>query len=219
MKLTRLVTIAMIGFTLVGYGAHGAKAQGSKTPDEMSAIFDDINDIDKLRVLNPLKLTAEQVGKLVTLVQDEQKAYNKRLADAAVAPLKPLAKDVKEIRSKLLSGGTIPTDFDEKVKNIQTDFLAKRKKEDAGTVSTLSAGMKQILTKEQVDVAVGLTRNLTKKDGQDTLKGDNDAFFNLYVIGTFITYPRIVPLLQDMQKALAEVKTGYHGTPIKEARR
>jgi len=219
MKLTRLLTIAMIGFTLVGYGAHGAKAQGSKTPDEMSAIFDDINDIDKLRVLNPLKLTAEQVGKLVTLVQDEQKAYNKRLADAAVAPLKPLAKDVKEIRSKLLSGGTIPTDFDEKVKNIQTDFLAKRKKEDAGTVSTLSAGMKQILTKEQVDVAVGLTRNLTKKDGQDTLKGDNDAFFNLYVIGTFITYPRIVPLLQDMQKALAEVKTGYHGTPIKEARR
>lgn len=219
MKLTRLLTIAMVGFTLVGYGAHGAKAQGTKTPDEMSAIFDDINDIDKLRVLNPLKLTAEQVGKLVTLVQDEQKAYNKRLADAAVAPLKPLAKDVKEIRKKLLSGGTIPTDFDEKVKNIQSDFLAKRKKEDAATVAALSAGIKQIFTKEQVDVAVGLTRNLTKKDGQDTLKGDNDAFFNFYVIGTFITYPRIIPVLQDIQKALVETKTGYHGKPIREARR
>src|SRR5438105_8233382 len=98
------------------------RAQNDSIPAEVSALFDDITDIDKLRVLNPLKLTPDQVDKIVAIIEKSQKDYNKALADAAVPPIKEIAKDIKDTRKKMVSGDPIPKDFDEKVKKLQNDY-------------------------------------------------------------------------------------------------
>lgn len=179
-----------------------ASAQTEIIPKEMQALFADISDIDKLRVLHPLKLTAEQLDKITSTLKAVQDAYNAKLTEAAVPPLRLLAKDIKETREKMLATHSgVPKDFDEKVKKLQSDFTKRRDAEDKATIKSLSDSIKAVLTKEQIVTAVSIARKFSEVDGKPTKKGTDDQFFNLYVLGTFIVYPRIVPLLQDMRKA------------------
>lgn len=194
------LSIALLG----GLSHSTARAQNDIVPKEVSALFDDISDIDKMRIINPLKLTAEQYGKLIAAIKKAQDDYNKGLAEAAAPPIKQIAQDIKETRRRMLtSGGDVPKDFDEKVKKIQEEFVKQRGKQEGTTLQSLSNDIRAILTPEQFDKAVKLTRTLTEKDGKATLKGEDAKFFNFYVLGTFIQYSRIIPLLEDMKKTAA----------------
>src|SRR5947209_13834760 len=99
----RCLTIAGSAFTLFAATlTQQARAQTDVIPKEVIALFDDINDIDKLRVLNPLKLTSEQLDKLITSMKKATDDYNRKLADAVVPPLRALASDIKDARAKML---------------------------------------------------------------------------------------------------------------------
>lgn len=179
------------------------RAQSDALPEEVMALFNDITDIDKMRVLNPLKLTAVQLDKLISTIRASQESFNRRLDAAAIPPIRAIAKEIRETRQKLLKGGEIPKDFDEKVRKLHEDFLKRRKAEEENTLKSLAAAIRSILTEQQVQQAVTIARKWTEENGQPTKQGTNEQFFNLYVLGTFITYPRIVPLLEDMRKAIA----------------
>jgi hypothetical protein len=186
-----------------------ARAQSEIIPKEMQAVFADIDDIDKLRVLNPLKLTADQLGKIIPIVKKAQTDYNSKLADAVVPPIRKIASEIKDTREKMLATHSgVPKDFDEKVKKLQEDFVKKRKAEDNATLKSLSDSIKAVLTKEQVAKAASLARKLTEEDGKPTQKGTDDQFFNLYVLGAIGLYPRIVPLLEDMRKSAESAEVG-----------
>jgi hypothetical protein len=208
--------MAIGGFMALMIGAlprQGA-AQSDFIPNEVVALFRDIDDVDKLRVLNPLKLTAEQLEKIIAEVKKHQDAYNRRLADTLVPPIQRIARDIKETRRKLLTGGDIPKDFDEKVKKIQADYIKRREQENHDTLKSLSDKFRAILTEEQVKKAVELAKTLTQKDGKPTMKGSDAEFFNYYVMMTFVVYPRIVPLMEDMKRALQEeAASGSSATP------
>jgi len=188
-----------------------ARAQTDIIPKEMQALFTDISDIDKLRVLNPLKLTADQLDKIIPIVKKAQTDYNAKLAEAAVPPIRKIASEIKETREKMLATHSgVPKDFDEKVKKLQAEFVKRRKAEDNATLKSLSDSIKAILTKEQVSTASSLARKLTEEDGKPTQKGSDDQFFNLYVLGTIVVYPRIVPLLEDMRKTAESAEITGH---------
>jgi len=188
-----------------------ARAQTDIIPKEMQALFTDISDIDKLRVLNPLKLTADQLDKIIPIVKKAQTDYNAKLAEAAVPPIRKIASEIKETREKMLATHSgVPKDFDEKVKKLQAEFVKRRKAEDNATLKSLSDSIKAILTKEQVSTASSLARKLTEEDGKPTQKGSDDQFFNLYVLGTIVVYPRIVPLLEDMLKTAESAEITGH---------
>src|SRR5947209_3589866 len=104
------------------------RAQQESVPKEVTALFDDIDDIDKLRVLNPLKLTPDQIDKIIALIQQQERDYNAKLTEAAVPPIREIAKDIKETRRKMLTGASLPADFEAKVKQIQADYDRRRKK-------------------------------------------------------------------------------------------
>jgi hypothetical protein len=215
MKLSRPFLAAWLTITFVVPCAQSAVAQSEIIPKEVEALFDDINDIDKLRVLNPLKLTTDQLDQIIVIVKKAQDDYNKKLADAAVPPIKEIAKEIKETRRKMLAGATIPKDFDEKVKKHQEAFVKRRNQEDFNTLKGLAEAVKKVLTKEQFTKAVSIAKDFLEKQGKE-VKGEDDKFFNYYVLGTLITYPRIVPLLQDMRAArVASGKIGGY----REARR
>jgi Spy/CpxP family protein refolding chaperone len=201
MKPARWLIGCLLAALLFGAAQRPARAQTEPIPAEVAALFDDINDIDKLRILNPLKLTTEQIDRLIAAIKQAQSNYNKRLADAAVPPIRQIAQEIKETRRRMLAGESVPKNFDEKVKKLQDEFIAKRTKEDSGTLKSLSDTIHEILTPDQVKKAVKLAKDLTEEDGKPTLKGSDDQFFRYYVLHTFILYPRTVPLLEDMKKA------------------
>ncbi|MGC8669064.1 MAG: hypothetical protein ACP5VE_13195 [Chthonomonadales bacterium] len=204
MKLLSFAAITFAAVWLAAGAPRSAKAQSQFVPPEVVALFNDIDDIDKLRVLNPLNLTPEQIDKLIPTIQQAQQDYNKKLADAAVPPIKEIAAQIKATRRRLLSGGEVPKDFDERVKKIQAEFIARRDKEDAATLKSLVEAIRGILTPQQVGAAVTEARKALGEQNKSGPKADEDRLFSYYVLQVFITYPRILPLLQDMRDARAK---------------
>jgi hypothetical protein len=210
----RIVAALILGLTVRTIG--GARAQSQPpteyVPKEVQALLVDLSDIDKMRVLGPMKLTQDQLGQLITTMTKATDDYNRKVSAAAVPPIKQIAKEIKETRAKVIAGAPIPKDFDEKVKKIQDDFLKRRAAEDKNTLKSLSDAIRKIYTKEQVDRAIKLARTLTARDGEE-LKGTDDQFFNLYVKGTFIDYAGIVPLLEAIKKATGEQAATFLAKP------
>jgi hypothetical protein len=178
-----------------------ARAQSEIVPKEVQDIFADVSDIDKLRILNPMKFSGEQLDKIIAVLKKAQTDYNSKLREAAVPPIKDMAKEVRAVRQKMLeTHSAVPKDFDEKVKKVQSDFTKRRDTEDANTLKSVSDSIRAILTQDQIDKGVAVAKRFAEVDGKPTMKGADEKFFNLYVLGTFIVYPRIVPLLEDMRK-------------------
>lgn len=179
-----------------------AQAQGELLPKDVSGLLDDVSDIDKLRILNPLKLTADELDKIITSVKATQDTYNKKIADGTASKMRELATEIKETRAKMLtSGGGVPKSFDDKMKQVESDLVARRKEADTAALKGLSDAIRTVLKADQIKTAVTLARKFNESDGRPTATGTDAQFFNYYVLGTFIVYPRIVPLLEDMKKA------------------
>lgn len=170
-------------------------------PREVLALFDDIDDIDKLRVIAPLNITPDQVDKIIALLDTTSRSQNVRLSALAVPPIKDLAAEIKAVRAKMLTGGAIPKDFDQKVVKLQAAFVKQKKAEEAKSLVTVTTGIFNLFTKTQISKAVQITRANTMLDGKPTMEGDDNAFFTYYVLNTFMSYPRMIPLLLDIKKA------------------
>jgi hypothetical protein len=200
------LTPVLLALAALSYTPHGAPAQGPQTetvPKEVLVLLDDLSDIDKLRVLNPLKLTEDQLGKIVDVINKARATYLQKVTAVTVPPIRDMAKEIKELRKKLLTGGDVPADFDKRVKKIQDDYVTRRETEVTNALKSLSTSIKSILTSSQYEKAISLAKNFTKQDGKPTLKGTDEQFFNFYVKGVFIDYAGIVALLEDMKKAVA----------------
>lgn len=181
-----------------GASGTGTTAQTNGTLDKTYAEMD---DIEKLRLLNPLKLTPAQLNTTLTSLKKREADYNSRLQAAIVPSIRDMAKEIKETRRKMLDGAAIPTDFDAKVKKIQSNFDEKQKQIDFDTLKGLSDEIRAALTPTQIDAAVTITRKIFKREDKAKDKNEDEKYFNLYVLGTFIAYPRMSTLLQDMRKA------------------
>jgi len=201
MKTLRWIVWGLLGVLCVGVMRLPLTAQNDVIPAEVHSLFNDISDIDKLRILNPLELTPEQIDRLIVVIKRAQDDYNRKLADAAVPPIRKIAGEIKETRRKLLTGGSVPKDLDDKVKKIQADFMEKHRQQRNVTLKGLSDAVREVLTKKQVATATSLARNFLDEEGRTSSKTTDAQYFNYYVLQTFILYPRILPLLEDMKKA------------------
>jgi len=197
-RRTALALFVLTLGCLVGPGLCARAQDDPGMPPDTAAIFDSIDDIDKLRLLNPLGLTAQQLDKIIPMLTARQRAYNARILELAVEPLKAIAPDIKATRSKLLVGGAIPNDIDEKIKRLQKEFADRRTQEQDKNLKLVADGIRSVLTTAQYKAVVATSRrDFTGKEGTD------EQFFNLWVRETVVAYPRIVPLLEDMRKARA----------------
>lgn len=201
MTLHRLYVSAVIAASLLI--ANSPVSAQTEVPTEVVTLFDEINDIDKLRVINALKLTNDQRDSIIEALKQFRAAYNKVLVDTVVPPLREISKEVKETRGKMLKGGSVPPDLDEKVKKIQAAYVKKRDTVEFNTLKGMSETIKKILTSSQFLTAADLARKGTTVDGKPTARGDDDKFFNLFILNVFLRYPRILTLLEDVKKSQA----------------
>jgi hypothetical protein len=197
-----LVSIFTLGLCLSAPAQDAAKS-GAVIPPEVVALITDLNDIDRMRVIGPLKLKPDQLDRLIALMEKSTEDHNRKLAEAAVPPIREIAKDIKETRRKVIAGAPIPTDFDEKVKGIQDAYNARRTKQEFDTLKSLSEGVRAVLTSAQIEKATSLARAALDDAGAKT-RGTGDKYFNLYVKSVFIDYPNIIPLLKAVRAAVSQ---------------
>jgi hypothetical protein len=168
---------------------------------QVAQMFDDLDDIDRLTSLNPLKLTADQLDRLIAAVSVAKEAYDKQYLTLANAALKTIADEIHDVKRKALAGGELPEDFNNRAKKASVSVAAAYSKLDTENLANLAPVIHEILTASQVAVAVKLCRNSAAQAGRPTA-GTDTQWFNQYVMSVIISYPRIVPLLKEMRAAI-----------------
>ncbi len=184
-----------------------AAAQGQAAPDpdkaskEVEALKVDLDDLDALHVLLPLKFTPEQMDKLIAAISSAKADYDKKYNALSGAPLLKIADEIRETRKKAVAGTPIPTAFDDRIRALQAEFYPKRADLDTANVVALSAAVKPILTADQIALCTKMETEAYKRNKRYNEKTTDAQFFNAYVLDIFISNPRIVPLLKDMRAA------------------
>jgi hypothetical protein len=188
---------------------------GAEPPADVAALFVAIADIDILRLINPVKLTPDQAGKLATTITEAQKTYTKNLADAVGPGLRKLADEINATRKKVVAGEPIPADFDARIKAADAAYQKDRDRINLENFKSLIASTRKILTDRQLGTAAELMR---KNNPDKDPNADPEKWYNAYVLEVFINYPRIVPLLNEIKKALPPASTASPGSAAPESK-
>ena len=197
----RMVSLAallfLLSLLLTGWWAHAQTGTNNANAKDTQAVFDTLDDLDRLHVLNPLKLTPEQIDKIVEALATEQKDYDARQV-ALNAPVIALATEIRTTKRKALAGEAIPQDFDDKINKLRVSYNAKQIAINQQTLADLTAKVKPILTEKQIGVITKLEKDAYAKQGR-TAKGDADQWLAQYVLDEFINAPHPAALLKEMR--------------------
>ncbi len=197
-------SVTVLAVVLLGcLGCRGAWAQDAQR--ETGAILDAVNDIDKLRVIMPLKLSGSQIDKIVEAIVKGRAAFNKEIEQAATQPPARMADEIRRVKASALTGAPIPKDFDDRIKKMQDAFLEKRKSAENTALKSLSDAARAVLTPAQIKSAADSAKSAAEElAGGSPLKGTEAQWFNYYVLNVLIRYDRIDVLLAEVKAAGAK---------------
>jgi hypothetical protein len=194
---------ALVAVLLGCLGCRVASAQDAQR--EAGAILDAVNDIDKLRVIMPLKLSGSQIDKIVDAIVKGRAAFNKEIEQGATQPPTKMADEIKRVKAAALTGAPIPKDFDERIKKMEDAFLEKRKAAENTALKALSDAVRAVLTPAQIKSASDSAKAAAEElAGGSPLKGTEAQWFNYYVLNVLIRYDRIDLLLGEVKSAGAK---------------
>ena len=200
-----LLGLAMAGFLLAPMAAGGLPAVCQEEGLDKAAVqqlLDELDDIDLMRSLTPLKLTGEQIDKLVSTISDAQTAYDKKIAELNSSTIGKMADEIHKRHKDAVSGAAASKAFDDKVKALIADSGAKREKVNTDNLVQMTGACGKIVTADQKKIAAQLEKDTFAKLGRPMSKDNkDDQYFNQYVVDIFINYRRIVPLLKAMKSA------------------
>ncbi len=208
----RSVPLTLSVFLLLG-GAVGtpvrARAQGQESPPpsskEIDQLYDMLDDINKLNVLNPLKLTPDQLDKLIAVADATATDYAQKVAALKAQSIHDLAKEIRATKQRAVAGGEITQSFLTQIIS-RSDSLAKKRDDlDINTWVAMIAKVRQILTPDQYNTAIKEIRTQADKEPDINSHGKPEQWFNMFVLQVFLKYPRIVPLLKEMRAAAGNV--------------
>jgi hypothetical protein len=199
------VALALVGggFGALQVTSHPARAQAptnaAQPAKEVQDLLMDLDDIDTLRVLLPMKFTPEQIEKLIPVINNARTDYDTKSAALTSVPLLKMAAEIRETRKKAIAGTPVPTPFDDRIKGIQADVAAKRKALDAANILALSDACRKILTADQYALCIKMEIDAYKRNKRYNDKASEGQYFNAYVLDVFLGNPRTVPLLKELK--------------------
>jgi hypothetical protein len=165
---------------------------------QADAVLQDIADIDAAVLLSTIKLSAEQLKRLVPGLKAIQADHNARVAKAANAAMQMIAADVKAARRAALAGTPPGKSLMDRAKKAADDFKKVREREDNTTLGRLSSEFRKVVTPEQIALGAKWGRAQFKSS-----EGDDVQFFNVWILKAVMGSPRSMALLEEMQSALA----------------
>lgn len=195
--ISRLLIATVVCLTLIC--SRQARAQDTKPKVDATAIVLDLEDIDRLRSMAPLKITAEQAGKLAQALDSARTEYDKKVTELGTRVFGPLMQEARDIRKQMLAGGELPREFDDKVAAAQADFLKQRNTINTENIQKVATAVKGILTESQAALATKMERREWEKEHPDAKNATDGQLFNLYCVDVFISNPRAGALLKEIK--------------------
>ena len=193
MRRIGLITAMACGLVL------GVPQQASTpTLSEVDQLLLALSDITWFHNIRPLNLTKAQIERLIPL---HERAYKQleRLIQEEAKELRNRKDEILRIREDTSRGKSLPKEFLETIKRLETDAAQKRRQLRAQVVSEVATELKPTFTDEQFQYMVKRSKEVLESARVDVSQLKDDQLYALFVENVFLD-PRAPELLKEWQR-------------------
>ena len=193
MRRIGLILAIACGLTL------GVPQQASTpTLSEVDQLLLALSDITWFHNIRPLNLTKAQIERLIPL---HERAYKQleRLIQEEAKELRNRKDEILRIREDTSRGKSLPKEFLETIKRLETDAAQKRRQLRAQVVSEVATELKPTFTDEQFQYMVKRSKEVLEAARVDVAQLKDDQLYALFIESVFLD-PRAPELLKEWQR-------------------
>lgn len=174
--------------------------QQASTPtlSEVDQLLLALSDITWFNNIRPLNLTKPQIERLIPL---HERAYKQleRLLQEEAKELRNRKDEIMRIRDDLARGKSLPKEFLETIKRLESDAAQKRRQLRAQVVSEVATELKPNFTEEQFKYMVKRSKEVLESARVDISQLKDDQLYALFVESVFLD-TRAPELLKEWQR-------------------
>ena len=193
MRRIGLILAMACGLTL------GVPQQASTpTLSEVDQLLLALSDITWFNNIRPLNLTKTQIERLIPA---HERAYKQleRLIQEEAKELRNRKDEILRIREDTARGKSLPKEFLETIKRLETDAAQKRRQLRAQVVSEVATELKPTFTDEQFQYMVKRSKEVLEAARVDVAQLKDDQLYALFIESVFLD-PRAPELLKEWQR-------------------
>jgi hypothetical protein len=174
--------------------------QQASTPtlSEVDQLLLALSDITWFNNIRPLNLTKPQIERLIPA---HERAYKQleRLIQEEAKELRNRKDEILRIREDTSRGKSLPKEFLETIKRLETDAAQKRRQLRAQVVSEVATELKPTFTDEQFQYMVKRSKEVLEAARVDVAQLKDDQLYALFIESVFLD-PRAPELLKEWQR-------------------
>lgn len=174
--------------------------QQASTPtlSEVDQLLLALSDITWFNNIRPLNLTKPQIERLIPL---HERAYKQleRLIQEEAKELRNRKDEIMRIREDTARGKSLPKEFLETIKRLESDAAQKRRQLRAQVVSEVATELKPNFTEEQFQYMVKRSKEVLESARVDVSQLKDDQLYALFVENVFLD-ARAPELLKEWQR-------------------
>jgi hypothetical protein len=193
MRRIGLILAIACGLTL------GVPQQASTpTLSEVDQLLLALSDITWFNNIRPLNLTKTQIERLIPA---HERAYKQleRLIQEEAKELRNRKDEILRIREDTSRGKSLPKEFLETIKRLETDAAQKRRQLRAQVVSEVATELKPTFTDEQFQYMVKRSKEVLEAARVEVSQLKDDQLYALFIESVFLD-PRAPELLKEWQR-------------------
>ena len=193
MRWIGLILAIACGLTL------GVPQQASTpTLSEVDQLLLALSDITWFNNIRPLNLTKTQIERLISA---HERAYKQleRLIQEEAKELRNRKDEILRIREETSRGKSLPKEFLETIKRLETEAAQKRRQLRAQVVSEVATELKPHFTDEQFQYMVKRSKEVLESARVDVSQLKDDQLYALFVENVFLD-SRAPELLKEWQR-------------------
>lgn len=156
-----------------------------------------LSDITWFHNIRPLNLTKPQIERLLTA---HERAYKQleRLIQEEAKELRNRKDEILRVREETSRGKSLPKEFLETIRRLETDAAQKRRQLRAQVVSEIATELKPNFTDEQFTYMVKRSKEVLESMRADTTQLKDDQLYALFVENVLLD-ARAPELLKEWQ--------------------
>lgn len=174
--------------------------QQSNTPtlSEVDQLLLALSDITWFNNVRPLNLTKPQIERLIPV---HERAYKQleRLIQEEAKELRNRKEEILRIREDTSRGKSLPKEFQETIKRLESDAAQKRRQLRAQVINEVATELKPHFTEEQMSYMVKRSKEVLEAARVDVSQLKDDQFYALFVESVFLD-SRAPELLREWRR-------------------
>jgi phosphoenolpyruvate-protein kinase (PTS system EI component) len=175
----------------IAFGLTMGVPQQASTPtlSEVDQLLLALSDITWFNNIRPLNLTKTQIERLISA---HERAYKQleRLIQEEAKELRNRKDEILRIREDTSRGKSLPKEFLETIKRLETDAAQKRRQLRAQVVSEVATELKPTFTDEQFQYMVKRSKEVLEAARVDVAQLKDDQLYALFIESVFFRPPR-----------------------------